>query len=104
MILESKRLHIEGNGSNWTISLEDHCIGMLTYEGNSLSCFIEEKYRRQHYALEACNALLDLLEDESELVQAQIKIENSAAMGLLSKLGFELRSVRGDIMTFLLEM
>lgn len=104
MTLESKRLRLSGDGNNWTIYLENTAIGKLTYEGNILFCFIEEEYRRQHYALEACNTLLDILEDEVESVSAQIKIENNAAMGLLSKLGFELCSIRGDTMTFLLEM
>lgn len=104
MTLESKRLRMDGDGTNWTIYLEEKAIGRLTYQENILHCFIEEAYRRQHYALEACNALLDILEDEVEAISAQIKIENNAAMSLLSKLGFELRSIRGDTMTFLLEM
>jgi len=104
MTLESKRLRLNGDGNNWTIYLENTAIGKLTCEGNILFCFIEEEYRRQYYALEVCNALLDILECETESVQAQIKIENNAAMGLLSKLGFELCSIRGEDMTYRLEM
>ncbi len=104
MTLESKRLRLNGDGANWTIYLENTAIGKLTYEENVLSCFIKDQYRRQHYALEACNALLDIIEGETESVLAQIKIENNAAMGLLSNLGFELRSIRGEDMTYLLEM
>jgi RimJ/RimL family protein N-acetyltransferase len=102
--METKHLRMDGDGTNWTIFLGDTVIGQLKHENGGLFCFIEDAYRRQHYALEACNALLDILEDEVEAISAQIKIENNAAMGLLSKLGFELRSIRGDTMTFLLEM
>ena len=104
MVLESKRLRLEEDGTSWDIFLKNTAIGQLQYKDGMLFCTIQEDYRRQNYALEACNALLDILEAETNQVSAQIKIENNAAMRLLNKLGFELRSIRGDIMTFLLKM
>ena len=65
-----------------------------------LDCFLEEPYRGQGHGTQACNQVLERLEEEHSLVLACCEVGNSAAMRLCSRLGFELRSLRGEEMWF----
>lgn len=52
-------------------------------------------YHGKGYALEACNTLLDYFEEQGvSSFSAHTAMENGASTRLLSKLGFELRSIR----------
>lgn len=64
-----------------------------------LDCCLLETAQGKGYALAACNEVLELLEEEGiPLICAHCAVENAAALRLLSRLGFELKRICGDVM------
>ena len=74
---------------------------MLWEEIPRLDCCLLESAQGKGYALAACNEVLELLENESiPLVCAHCDVENTAALRLLSRLGFELKRICGKTMVW----
>ncbi len=96
------------NESTYHILLNETLIGwvkVLEKDGLPLlDCFLEEPYRGQGHATQACNEVLEQLEEEHSLVLARCEVGNSAAMRLFARLGFELRSIYGEEMWFVIEL
>ena len=65
------------------------------YDEAELGFVISEPFWRQGYAYEVCSHLMKLASDvyELERVQALVKKENTASVGLLEKLGFVQKSM-----------
>ena len=102
-------MHLKQQNENtYHIYLDETLIGRVkVLERDALpllDCFLEEPYRGQGHATQACNEVLEHLEEEHSLVLARCEVGNSAAMRLLNRLGFELRSVRGEELGFVMEM
>ncbi len=92
------------NENTYHIYLDETPIGwvkVLEKDGLPLlDCFLEEPYRGQGHATQACNEVLEGLEEEYSHVLARCEVGNSAAMRLFARLGFELRSIYGEEMWF----
>ena len=103
---EVKPLNIEKiNETCYHILTDGTKIGQLSLVERDgrliLDCFVEESHRHQGHGTQACNLLLEQLEEaEVSAVYACCEVGNSAAMRLCSRLGFELRSLRGEELWF----
>lgn len=99
-------MHLTQQNENcYHIFLDESLIGwvkVLERDGLPLlDCFLEEPYRGQGHGTQACNLLLEQLEEaEVSAVYACCEVGNSAAMRLCARLGFELRSIYGEEMWF----
>ena len=99
-------MHLTQQNENcYHIFLDETPIGQLSLVERDgrliLDCFVEESHRHQGHGTQACNLLLEQLEDaEVSAVYACCEVGNSAAMRLCARLGFELRGIRGEEMWF----
>ena len=76
-------------------------VQVLWEEVPRLDCSLPPQEQGKGYALAACNEVLELLENEDlPLVCAHCNINNAAALRLFSRLGFELKRIRGNTMVW----